>query len=147
MLKYNIIDQIKEYAKVNDVPIMSDSGIKYLTSFIKESNIKSILEIGTAIGYSAIMMCCVSDDITVTTIERDEKRYLEAIKNIKKMDMEDRIKHLPEELSGGQKQRVAIAGILALNCDVIILDEATSMLDPQGTKEITEIIEELQNNL
>ena len=91
MLKYNIIDQIKEYAKVNDVPIMSDSGIKYLTSFIKENNIKSILEIGTAIGYSAIMMCCVSDDITVTTIERDEKRYLEAIKNIKKMDMEDRI--------------------------------------------------------
>ena len=91
MLKYNIIDQIRKYAKENDVPIMSDSGIRYLTSFIKENNIKSILEIGTAIGYSAIMMCSVSNDVTVTTIERDEKRYLEAIKNIKKMGMEDRI--------------------------------------------------------
>ena len=91
MLKYNIIDQIRKYAKENDVPIMSDSGIRYLTSFIKENNIKSILEIGTAIGYSAIMMCSVSNDVTVTTIERDEKRYLEAIKNIKRMNMEDRI--------------------------------------------------------
>lgn len=91
MLNYRVIEQIKEYAKDNSIPIMSDSGIKYLVSFIKENNIKNILEVGTAIGYSAIMMCCVSSDITVTTIERDEKRYLEAIKNIKKMDMEDRI--------------------------------------------------------
>ena len=50
---------------------------------IKKHNIKHILEIGTAIGYSAIMMCLVNDDIVVTTIERDEKRYLEAIKNVK----------------------------------------------------------------
>jgi energy-coupling factor transport system ATP-binding protein len=50
----------------------------------------------------------------------------------------------PETLSGGQKQRVAIAGILALNCDIIILDEATSMLDPQGTEEITKLILELK---
>ena len=49
------------------------------------------LEIGTAIGYSAIMMCLVDNDIEVTTIERDEKRYLEAIKNVKKFKLEDRI--------------------------------------------------------
>ncbi len=61
----------------------------------------------------------------------------------KKVDMNEYLEREPQTLSGGQKQRVAIAGILALNCDVIILDEATSMLDPQGTKEITEIIEEL----
>ena len=52
---------------------------------------KNILEVGTAIGYSAIMMCGVAEDIKVTTIERDEKRYLEAIKNIKKTGLEDRI--------------------------------------------------------
>ena len=91
MINYNVISKIKEYAKENNVPIMSDSGIKYLTDFIRENNIKKILEIGTAIGYSAIMMCSVDSSITVTTIERDEKRYLEAIKNIKRMNMEDRI--------------------------------------------------------
>ena len=91
MINYKVINQIKDYAKKNNVPIMSDSGIKYLIEFIRENNIKKILEIGTAIGYSAIMMCSVDSSITVTTIERDEKRYLEAIKNIKRMNMEDRI--------------------------------------------------------
>ncbi len=91
MINYNVISKIKEYAKENNVPIMSDSGIKYLTDFIRENNIKKILEIGTAIGYSAIMMCSVDSSITVTTIERNEKRYLEAIKNIKRVNMEDRI--------------------------------------------------------
>ena len=91
MIKYGVIDQIKEYAIANNVPIMSDSGIRFLTNYIKDNNIKDILEVGTAIGYSAIMMAIVSDDIHITTIERDEKRYLEAIKNVKKMDLEDRI--------------------------------------------------------
>ena len=63
----------------------------------------------------------------------------------KKVDMHEYLKREPESLSGGQKQRVAIAGILALNCDIIILDEATSMLDPQGTKEISDLILELKN--
>ena len=63
----------------------------------------------------------------------------------KKVDMNDYLEREPESLSGGQKQRVAIAGILALDVDLVILDEATSMLDPQGTKEIIEIIEELHN--
>ena len=58
----------------------------------------------------------------------------------KKVDMNEFLSREPQNLSGGQKQRVAIAGILALNCDIIILDEATSMLDPQGTKEIIEIL-------
>ena len=91
MIKYGIIDQIKKYADENDVPIMSDSGIRFLINYIKENKIKDILEIGTAIGYSAIMMATISDDIHITTIERDEKRYLEAIKNVKKMNLEDRI--------------------------------------------------------
>ena len=91
MLNNDIIKRMKDYAKVNNVPIITDSGLRYLLKYIKDNNITNILEVGTAIGYSAIMMCGVSDSIKVTTIERDEKRYLEAIKNIKKTGLEDRV--------------------------------------------------------
>lgn len=85
------ITKIKEYARRENIPIMQDDGIEFLTSFIEKKGIKNILEIGTAIGYSAIMMALVNSNIHVTTIERDEIRYLEALKNIKKFDLEDRI--------------------------------------------------------
>ena len=61
-----------------------------------------------------------------------------------KVGMENELEREPQTLSGGQKQRVAIAGILALDCDIIILDEATSMLDPEGVEEITKLIVELK---
>ena len=80
---------IEEYAKNNNIPIMEPDGINFLTNYIKENKIKKILEIGSAIGYSAIKMALVDDDITITTIERDEKRYLEAIKNIKEFNLEE----------------------------------------------------------
>lgn len=91
MLDQSVLMQMREYAEDENVPIMSDDGINYLLEYIKKFNIKRILEIGTAIGYSSIMMCSCYPDITVTTIERDEKRYLEAIKNIKKAKLGDRI--------------------------------------------------------
>ena len=50
----------------------------------------------------------------------------------------------PARLSGGQKQRVAIAGIVALSPDIIILDEATTMLDPEGRHEVIETIQEIK---
>jgi predicted O-methyltransferase YrrM len=85
------IVKIKDYAKRENIPIMNDEGIEFLTSFIEKKGAKDILEIGTAIGYSAIMMALVNTNIHVTTIERDEIRYLEALKNIKKFDLENRI--------------------------------------------------------
>lgn len=51
----------------------------------------------------------------------------------------------PANLSGGQKQRVAIAGILAIEPKIIILDEATSMLDPQGKEKIINLVKKLKN--
>ena len=86
-----ILESMEEYAKVNNVPIMMKDGIDFLTNYIKENNVKNILEIGSAIGYSAIRMALVSDDINVTTIERDDVRYNEAIKNIKEANLEKRI--------------------------------------------------------
>lgn len=85
------IKRLKEKALDENIPIMQDDGIEFLCSFIEKKEIKNILEIGTAIGYSAIMMAFISDDIHITTIERDEARYLEAIKNIKKFGLESRI--------------------------------------------------------
>lgn len=58
--------------------------------------------------------------------------------------MSDYLLSNPENLSGGQKQRVAIAGVLAMETDVIIFDEATSMLDPKGTFEINGMIKKLK---
>lgn len=86
-----ILDSIEEYARVNNVPIMMKDGIEFLNDYIKENNVKNILEIGSAIGYSAISMASSSSDIYVTTIERDTLRYNEAIKNIKKANLENRI--------------------------------------------------------
>lgn len=61
----------------------------------------------------------------------------------KRVSMSDFLTHEPTRLSGGQKQRVAIAGILAMQPEILIFDEATSMLDPQGKREINELIYEL----
>jgi energy-coupling factor transport system ATP-binding protein len=52
-------------------------------------------------------------------------------------------KHEPHRLSGGQKQRIAIAGILAMGPQCIILDESTAMLDPRGRSDVIDIIEKL----
>lgn len=89
-----LVKQIKEDALNQQIPIMSDEGIRYLTDYIKKNSIHKILEIGTAVGYSAIKMCMVDESVTVTTIERDEDRYLEALKNIKKVGFENRIQLL-----------------------------------------------------
>ena len=86
-----MLEEIEVYAKEERVPIMMKDGIEYLCNYIKENNIKRILEIGSAIGYSAIKMALVSDDIRITTIEKDEKRYNIAVDNINKFNLNDRI--------------------------------------------------------
>ena len=91
MSENKIIKEIKDYAEEENVPIMQNEGIEFLTDFITKNNITNILEVGTAIGYSAIRMALVSPRIKIVTIERDEARYLEAVKNVKKLGLEDRI--------------------------------------------------------
>ena len=86
-----MVHLLEEYAKEHNVPIMMKDGIEFLCNYIDKNNYTNILEIGTAIGYSAIKMCLVNDRITVTTIERDKERYEIAIKNISEFNMQDRI--------------------------------------------------------
>lgn len=62
---------------------------------------------------------------------------------LKAVNMYDYRLHAPHKLSGGQKQRIAIAGILAMQPDCIVLDEPTAMLDPQGRQEVLETIHRL----
>lgn len=83
--------ELEEYAKINNIPIMQKDGILYLINYIKENNIKNILEIGSAIGYSAIMMASINSDIRITTIERDRDRYDLAVSNIKKYNLDKQI--------------------------------------------------------
>lgn len=85
------IRKLKKYAIDNNVPIMVDESIDYLTDFIVKKQINSVLEIGTAIGYSAIMMALSNPNIKITSVERDKDRYLEAVKNVKTFNLEDRV--------------------------------------------------------
>ena len=68
-------------------------------------------------------------------------RVQEALSFVGMMDFKDRE---PARLSGGQKQRVAIAGIIAMRPSILILDEATSMLDPEGRQELIQYIEDIR---
>lgn len=85
------MEGLELYAKEHNIPIMQKDGIEFLLDYCKKNNVKKILEIGTAIAYSSIRLALLSEDIYVTTIERDESRYKEAIKNIKEFNLEDRI--------------------------------------------------------
>ena len=76
--------EMEQYAKDKNVPIIEKDSIAYIMKYIKSNNVKNILEIGSAIGYSAILMASSSKDVKVTTIERDETRYMECLKNVKK---------------------------------------------------------------
>ena len=85
------ISELEEYAKEYNIPIMMEDGIEFLCDYIKKNNIKRILEIGTAIGYSAIKMASIDKDIKITTIERDKDRYSLALKNISDFKLEEQI--------------------------------------------------------
>lgn len=76
----NLISDMERFAKKENVPIMQKEGLGFLISFIKEHDVKRVLEVGTAIGYSTILIKEAVNNIT--SIERDEKRYDIAVKNV-----------------------------------------------------------------
>ncbi|MBQ0040228.1 MAG: O-methyltransferase [Treponema sp.] len=93
----NEISQIKEYARKNDIPIVMDKGSEFICETILKNNCRKILEIGSAIGYSAINFANLAPDIYVRTIEIDIDRYSRAVDNIRNCGLENRIKITNED--------------------------------------------------
>ena len=75
--------------------------------------------------------------------EEMKKRVTESLELVGMLDFK---KREPTRLSGGQKQRVAIAGVVALRPAILILDEATSMLDPEGRRELIQTVQEIRKD-
>jgi predicted O-methyltransferase YrrM len=85
------IMEMERYAEANNIPIIEVDSIKFIMKYIKLNNVKKVLEIGSAIGYSAVLMANATPDVEITTIEKDEKRYKEAVKNVNKCGLDRRI--------------------------------------------------------
>lgn len=83
--------EFKTKALEDNIPIMRDEVIDYIKKLITNYKLKNILEIGTAVGYSAVNFALTKSDVKITTIERDQKRFLAAVKNVKSFGLEDRI--------------------------------------------------------
>ena len=86
-----MIEEIKTDALKKGVPIIKDEGLAFLLNFIEQHDIKDILELGTAVGYSSIMMAKTDENIHIDTIEKNEQMYDEAIRNIKECNLDGRI--------------------------------------------------------
>lgn len=87
-----MIEKIKKDALKKDVPIIKDEGLIFLLNLIKEKNFKNILELGTAVGYSAINMAKIDESIQIDTIEKNEEMYKQALINIKEEGLDNQIK-------------------------------------------------------
>ncbi len=85
------MNKIREYAIENDVPIITDEGLTFICNLINKYNVCNILELGSAIGYSAINMVRVHDNVNVVTVERDAKRFNKALKYFKEYEVEDKV--------------------------------------------------------
>ena len=129
----------------------AESGEIYIDG--KKLTRETIWEIRSKIGIvfqnpdNQFVGATVEDDVAFGLenqgIPREEmlQRVEKAIEQVGMLEFKDRE---PSRLSGGQKQRVAIAGIIALRPTIIILDEATSMLDPEGREDLIAVMRELQ---
>ncbi|MBQ8292425.1 MAG: O-methyltransferase [Bacilli bacterium] len=87
--------KIKEYALEHGTPIIMEDSLVYIKKIIEERKIKKILEIGTAIAYSALHFASVSEDVLVDTIERNPEMIMQATKNLEEYDLKKQIKIHP----------------------------------------------------
>jgi predicted O-methyltransferase YrrM len=86
-----LVSKMENLAEKENVPIMDLVGMETLLQLLRLSMPKRILEIGAAIGYSAIRMAQALPEVTIVTIERDEHRYMQAKAHIEQAGLQDRI--------------------------------------------------------
>ncbi|MGN0521632.1 MAG: energy-coupling factor transporter ATPase [Eubacterium sp.] len=138
-------------AKLTNGILFPDKG-QVIVDGIETKNDDSIFDVRKKVGMvfqnpdNQIVSSIVEEDVAFGVenlgIPSDEcrKRVDEALKTV---GMYDYRKKAPSKLSGGQKQRVAVAGIIAMRPQCIVLDEPTAMLDPSGRKEVMSTIKKL----
>ena len=113
------ISNIKKYAEEHNVPIIQDGGLNVIKDIISTHNVEKMIEIGTAIGYSAICLSQCESIKKIVTIERDPKMYELAIANIKALNKE----HIIEQHFGD-----------ALEIDLNFLSKEYDLLFIDGAK-------------
>ncbi|WP_271001347.1 O-methyltransferase [Listeria seeligeri] len=117
-------EELEEYARENEVPIMEPDSLHCLLQILDIQKPKRILELGTAIGYSALKMADKLPNTEIVTVERDEERYNKAIHNIERYGAADRIKVLLTDAIEGAE------GILAYGpFDAIFIDAAKAQYE------------------
>ena len=94
----------------------------------------------------SVLKNCMVGQMKVLKRSKEEARQ-QALKYLEKVGMAPYINAKPRQISGGQKQRVAIAGVVAMRPDCLILDEATAMLDPRGREQVMQTIHYLNRNM
>ena len=108
-------DAIQSFALQNEVPILQDGGARFICDYIMRSGARRILEIGTAVGYSAIRFARLRSDIRVTTIERDGGLFSAAERNIAEAGFSGRITAIHAD---------AVSADVRGEFDVIFIDAA-----------------------
>ena len=86
-----LIKEMEAYAAQYDIPIMQKEGIEFFKKIIEENHVKTILELGTAIGYSAIQLASLSENIQITSVERNHERHVVAIDNVRRSGLSNQI--------------------------------------------------------
>lgn len=130
--------KIEQYAKLHNVPIMDLTGMETLLSYVRLKKPKRILEVGTAIGYSAIRMALACQTAEIISIERDEERYNIAKENVESFHLENRITLLFGDANELQKQVENYAPYDFIFIDAAkgqyqnFFDHYSSMLSPDG---------------
>ncbi len=141
-------------SKLFNALLLPDTG-KVIVDGLDSTDKSALFEIRKRVGVvfqnpdNGIIASIVEDDVAFGPENLGYPR--EDIKNridyaLKAVGMEKYRNSSPMHLSGGQKQRVAIAGVLALKPKILVLDESTAMLDPQGRKEVLKVVEDLNKN-
>ena len=88
------LEQLRISALRDNVPIMQETGILYCKEFIQEKGIRTILEIGTAVGYWSLCITSSNLDLSITTVEFNQERYEQAMQNITNADKQNQIESI-----------------------------------------------------